>query len=151
MRNARPGAGGSARPATPTSALAKMVMPKIEESEIGVTAEQDVDLTSGGFQEAPTGLAPTVKWENANEMIEGEYVGMQDGVGPNKSRLYNVKMPDGIIIGVWGAEVLDNRMDYCFAQGLVPGMTLRVAFVGLGQKKPGQNAPRIFKVAFKSA
>jgi adenine specific DNA methylase Mod len=36
-------------------------------------------------------------------------MGVETGVGPNKSNLYNFRKADGELIGVWGTTLLDSR------------------------------------------
>jgi hypothetical protein len=121
------------------------------ESDVKLPPDMDVSLADEGFTEAPTSLAPTAEWTTPMETLVGQYLGMQPEVGPNNSRLYSVKIEDGTIVGLWGAEVLDSRIDLLFAQGMRPGDTLKVVYVGDGQAKPGRNAPRIFKCGYKAA
>lgn len=108
----------------------------------------DYDLPAGmeGATIAPSSLTPTVQWEQPGNFVKGEYLGMQEKVGPNASRLYNLRLEDGEVVSLWGATVLDNRMDLL----RVPvGATLTVIFVGESVAKKGQNPAKLFKVAYK--
>ncbi len=58
----------------------------------------------------------------------------------NKANLYGMETPEGVK-NVWGATILDQRMDF-----VKVGDKVKITFKGLGEKKPGQNAPKIFKV-----
>lgn len=150
QRGATP-ASRSAVPATRQSSVpAKYELRQVEfvESENAVAPEFDVDMKREGFTEAPSSLTPTANWTVPGEMLEGVYLGMQENIGPNNSRLYNFRMEDGATVSVWGATVLDNRMDL-----LRPpvGSIVRIIYVGEAPKKPGQNAARLFKLGFKSA
>lgn len=110
--------------------------------------QTDYDLPEGmdGATIAPSSLTPTVVWEQPGNYVVGEYLGMQEGVGPNTSRLYNLKTDDGEIVSLWGATVLDNRMDLL---SVPKGARLTVIFVGENAPKKGQNPAKIFKVAYK--
>lgn len=109
--------------------------------------EYDVDLSKDGFTEGPSSLTPTANWTRPLEYVEGEFLGQQDGVGPNESRLYNFRMEDGQIVSVWGGTVLDQRMDMMSPP---KGSIVKIVYVGDGNKKPGQNPPRLFKVGHKA-
>lgn len=147
------GSTPASRAATParktTAAVATRELTPVEfvESTQLIAPEFDVDLSKDGYTEGPSSLTPTANWTVPGEYVEGEYLGMQDAVGPNDSRLYNFKMEDNQIVSVWGGAVLDNRMDM-----MRPpiGSIVKIVYVGDGNKKPGQNPPRIFKMGWKS-
>jgi hypothetical protein len=108
----------------------------------------DYDLPDGmdGATIAPSSLTPTVQWEQVGNYVVGTFLGMQEKVGPNASRLYNLRTDDGEVVSVWGTTVLDNRMDLL----RVPvGARLTIIFVGESEAKKGQNPAKIFKVAYK--
>ena len=134
---------------TGTQAVATRELTPVEfvESAQLMAPEFDVDLSKDGYTEGPSSLTPTANWTTPGEYVEGEYLGVQEGVGPNESRLYNFKMEDGQIVSVWGGTVLDNRMDMMRPP---VGNIVKIVYVGDGNKKPGQNAPRIFKIGHKS-
>lgn len=141
----KPQPTGSKPGALATTKLAPVVF---VESAVQQGPDFDVDLTKEGFTEAPSTLAPTAQWSKVGEYVDGQYLGQQDEVGPNNSRLYNFKMEDGALVAVWGGTVLDNRMDMCAAQGLKAGDRVRIVYVGDTVAKKGQNPARIFKVGF---
>lgn len=148
QRRATP-ASRSAVPARATStvpAKRELVPVLFVESAQAAAPEFDVDMTQEGYTEAPSSLTPTANWTTPGEYIEGEFLGQQEEVGPNASRLYNFKMEDGQIVSVWGGTVLDNRMDMMRPP---VGSIVKMIYVGDGQKKPGQNPPRIFKMGWK--
>lgn len=146
------GSTPASRAATParrtTQAVATRELTPVEfvESAQLMAPEFDVDLSKDGYTEGPSSLTPTANWTTPGEYVEGEYLGVQEGVGPNESRLYNFKMEDGTIVSVWGGTVLDNRMDM-----MRPpiGSIVKIVYVGDGNKKPGQNPPRIFKMGHR--
>jgi len=109
----------------------------------------DYDLPEGmeGATIAPSSLTPTVQWEQVGNYVVGEYLGMQEKVGPNASRLYNLRADDGEVVSVWGTTVLDNRMDLLRVPA---GKRLTIIFVGESEAKKGQNPAKIFKVAYKA-
>jgi hypothetical protein len=84
----------------------------------------------------PTAWQPTKEGDN----IEGVYLSLQNEVGINKSKIYNIATKDGIK-SVWGSAILDSRMTL-----VKTGDKLRITYMGLGKEKAGQNAPKIFKV-----
>lgn len=109
---------------------------------------EDYALPAGmeGATEAPSSLTPTAQWEQYGQYVIGEYLGMQEQVGPNASRLYNLRLEDGQTVSVWGTTVLDNRMDL-----LRPPLasTLTIIYVGETEAKKGQNPAKLFKIAYK--
>jgi hypothetical protein len=147
------GSTPASRAATParrtTAAVATRELTPVEfvESAQLMAPEFDVDLSKDGYTEGPSSLTPTANWTTPGEYVEGEYLGVQEGVGPNESRLYNFKMEDGTIVSVWGGTVLDNRMDMMRPP---VGSIVKIVYVGDGTKKPGQNPPRIFKMGHKA-
>jgi len=135
-----------ARRTTATVATRELTPVEFVESAQLMAPEFDVDLSKDGYTEGPSSLTPTANWTTPGEYVEGEYLGVQEGVGPNESRLYNFKMEDGTIVSVWGGTVLDNRMDMMRPP---VGSIVKIVYVGDGTKKPGQNPPRIFKMGHK--
>ena len=150
------------RGATPASRSAKPVGDKSKTTAVAKKGElipatflavesqsmTDYDLPEGmdGATIAPSSLTPTVQWEQPGNYVVGEYLGMQEKVGPNASRLYNLRLDDGEVVSVWGATVLDNRMDLLRVPA---GARLTIIFVGESEPKKGQNPAKIFKVAYK--
>lgn len=142
-------ASRAAVPATRSAgAVTKYELTPVEfvESSQLMAPEYDVDLSKEGFTEGPSSLTPTANWVHPMQFVEGEFLGQQDGVGPNESRLYNFRMEDGQIVSVWGGSVLDQRMDMMSPPR---GSIVKIVYVGDGNKKPGQNAPRLFKLGHK--
>lgn len=83
----------------------------------------------------------TWQYENEGDFIEGHFMSVQEDVGPNKSKLYTIRKEDGSMVGVWGSTILDSRMAV-----LQHGDMVKITYKGLGEKKGGKNAPKIFKV-----
>ena len=157
---------GVQRGATPASRAAKPVAPKpgapkpgtaivkrgdlVPVTFLAVESQSmaDYELPEGmdGAVIAPSSLTPTAQWEQYGQYIMGEFLGQQEQVGPNASRLYNFRLPDGETVSVWGTTVLDNRMDL-----LRPpiGSTVTIIYAGEAEAKKGQNAAKLFKVAYK--
>lgn len=82
-----------------------------------------------------------IKFENVEDSVEGIVLQKQTDIGPNKANLYSIETSEGVK-NVWGATILDQRMDF-----VKVGDKVKITFKGLGEKKPGQNAPKIFSVA----
>ncbi len=83
----------------------------------------------------------TWKPEKEDDSIEGVLVKVQSDVGENESMLYSIEVEKGKFISVWGSTVLDQRMSL-----VQVGDKVRITYKGLGEKKGGKNAPKIFKV-----
>lgn len=47
-------------------------------------------------------------WDR-QQSLEGEYVKLQNNVGPNESIMYTIKTAKGDEIGVWGSTTLDSK------------------------------------------
>lgn len=86
-------------------------------------------------------------WEEINPMDtpiwqpqkEGdEVVGIlehiDEDVGPNKSRLYTLRQPNGELIKLWGSTLLDNRFQF-----IKIGEEVKIVFQG---EKTGQKSNR---------
>lgn len=82
----------------------------------------------------------TWTYENDGDSITGVLLKTEKDVGPNKSLMYHLES-DGKPISVWGSTILDQRMQF-----IEPGTLIRITYKGLGEKKGGQNPPKIFKV-----
>lgn len=81
------------------------------------------------------------KPENEGDMIEGELLQKQTGLGNDKtSTLYHLQTKDGLK-KLWGSTILDDRM-----AAVKEGRHVRITYKGLGEAKKGKNAPKIFKV-----
>ncbi len=78
--------------------------------------------------------------EKVDDCIEGLLIKVTEDVGQNKSKLYAIKTTDGLK-NVWGCVILDSKMDLI---GI--GSQIKITYKGLGEKKGGNNAPKIFKV-----
>lgn len=80
------------------------------------------------------------KYDKDGDFIEGFLLRIQDEVGINKSKLYSIETPNGVL-NVWGATILDSRM------ALVKiGSKVKITFKGLAEPQAGKNAAKIFKV-----
>ena len=78
------------------------------------------------------------------DSIEGIFVSADSNVGANDSMLYHLEV-EGKPVSVWGSAILDQRM-----VAIKPSQKTRITFKGLGEKKIGKNAPKIFKVEVDS-
>lgn len=143
----------AARGAKPVGGKTTAVAKKGELIPATFLAVESQDLTEYDLPEgmegatiAPSSLTPTVQWEQYGNFVVGTFLGQQEKVGPNASRLYNLKTDDGDIVSVWGTTVLDNRMDL-----LRPpvGSRLTIIYKGESEAKKGQNPAKIFLVAYK--
>ncbi len=90
-----------------------------------------------GFQENNPGV---FEFKDENQSLTGVLIKVQHDVGPSDSMLYSLEV-DGKPWNVWGSTILDQRMI-----GIKVGDLIRITFKGLGEAKPGKNAPKIFKV-----
>ena len=96
-----------------------------------------------GFEGGETlaGLPPSPRFEKKGDAVFGVLKRVQDGVGPNKSRLYELSCPtgkggDSIDISVWGSTAIDNKFDSAYPP-IQAGD--RIGFVYLGEKTTSRN------------
>ena len=82
----------------------------------------------------------TWSYEKEGDFIEGILIQKQEDIGVNKSMLYSIKTPEGVM-NVWGATILDQRMAFT-----KEGDKLKITYQGLTEAKSGKNAAKIFKV-----
>lgn len=106
-------------------------------SVLGVSSKMEIaeSLLPSEFQgqeleTIDSGFDPTVKWVNPGNFVGGIYVGMEEGVGPNKSRLYTF-VANGQSFGVWGTTSLDTMFDHGLASGpIAPGRKMLIIYMG---------------------
>jgi len=68
----------------------------------------------------------TEEWDfQKNDTLEGVFVEKREGVGANKSNIYEFELADGKRVGVWGSTVLDTRF-----RSLKVGEEVRVVYLG---------------------
>ena len=63
------------------------------------------------------------------DMIEGEFIRVEGGIGPNDSNLYSLKTPKGLI-SIWGSTVLDIRM-----KNVSQGEEIKIVYLGLADSQ----------------
>lgn len=78
--------------------------------------------------------------EKEGDFIEGVFIKAEENVGPQDSKLYHLEVEEKPI-SIWGCAILDQRM-----VSVKPGDKLRITYKGLGEKQPGKNQAKIFKV-----
>ncbi len=78
--------------------------------------------------------------QEEGDSITGVLLNVKKDVGPNNAMLYTLSVDEKSKV-VWGSTILDDRMMSCNIGDIV-----RITYKGLGEKKPGQNAVKIFKV-----
>ena len=89
------------------------------------------------YQEIETDVwKPTTE----GDKIEGILVSKDSEVGVNKSSIYTIES-EGKAVGVWGSAVLDTKMT-----AVTVGSKIKIVYLGLGNQKKGQNAPKLFQV-----
>ena len=81
------------------------------------------------------------KPEKDGDFVEGVLIAVEKDVGENKSFLYTIEQSPSNYINIWGSTILDPRMRLALI-----GDKIRITFKGLGEKKGGKQAPKIFKV-----
>ena len=79
--------------------------------------------------------------ENAEKSIEGLYVNMRTKVGKNNSNMYETKLDNGSVKGVWGSTVLDSRM-----ASIPVGSFIKIVFNGKTAGKDARGAYKSYTV-----
>lgn len=79
------------------------------------------------------------KPENEGDTVEGVVIRKQKNVGINESNAYHLENK-GTQVMVWGATVLDNRMEYVNV-----GEFVRITYKGKNKNSKGQDV-KLFKV-----
>lgn len=124
---------------------------KIEDLQAEVGA---VEGLPSEFEKSETmaGFPPSPKFEKRGDTIFGDFVGVRLGVGPNKSRVYELNVPNGdnssFAVAVWGSTALDRLFDSAFPP-IQQGDKL--AFIYLGEKgtKRGLNPVKLFAMKIR--
>jgi len=80
------------------------------------------------------------KPEKENDFIEGFFIRFESDVGTNHSMLYHLEV-DKKPVSVWGAAILDTKM-----VAIKSGDKIKIVYLGLGEAKPGKNAPKQYDV-----
>ena len=80
------------------------------------------------------------KPENEGDFIEGIFVRAEEDVGHKGSTLYHLEVEEKQI-SIWGCTVLDQKMVF-----VKPADKIRITYKGLGEKQPGKNPAKLFKV-----
>jgi len=78
-------------------------------------------------------------------VLVGTYLTMEENVGENGSKMYNIERENGELMGVWGNAVLDRK----FLQ-VTPGEMVRIEYLGTARGKAGREYHN-FKVSKKPA
>lgn len=111
-------------------------------------ADIEVAMPDVGYeidQEAPSSLTPIVDFQKPGDWVAGEYVGTRDDIGPNASRLYDIKVDGNYFCSIWGCTILDMKMDMLNPK---PGQTLLVQYTGtVPTSKVGRSPAKNFRVA----
>jgi len=64
------------------------------------------------------------------DSLEGVYMGVKHNIGENNASIYEFRLADGSLIGVWGSQVLNTRLST-----LQIGEEVRIVYLGLEQSK----------------
>jgi len=78
--------------------------------------------------------------KEVEDSVTGVLLKIEEDVGENKSKLYTLEVNEKPV-NVWGSTILDQRM-----VGIKVGDLIKIVYKGLGEKKQGRNAPKIFQV-----
>lgn len=122
----------------------KFEQPEAESIDLsGLPAEWAAAEKLGGF-------APSPKFETPGESLFGTYVNVRDGVGPNKTRVYEVMAymgPDkkSELTAVWGSTALDRMFDSAYPP-VKAGDRIAITYVGEKETARKQNPVKLFQL-----
>ena len=107
---------------------------------------QGKDINVVDTLEAPN---PTVVFAEIGEYIVGRYQGMRElTISKRLQRLYDIRLPSGSLVSVWGSKILDSRIDQAIAKGMAVNSSVMIQYLGdidTGQVNPAHN----FRIAWK--
>lgn len=81
-------------------------------------------------------------WEKNKELM-GTYLGCEEDIGPNNSKLYSFEVK-GDIVNVWGSAVLDRKMSK-----VKSGEEVRIVFKGVEKSVKTGRSAKMFAVFHK--
>lgn len=97
----------------------------------------------GNFKEAKEVFGTMLRWtqepKNADQAektvymgdaVQGFYVNRREGVGQNGSNVYELKLPDGQLVSIWGSALLDGKF-----KEIPLGCEVRVEYLGIAAPK----------------
>jgi hypothetical protein len=65
-------------------------------------------------------------WKPAvNEVLEGIFTGVNNNIGPNKSKIYEVTTAENEKVGIWETTVLASKLDF-----ITVGDEIRITYLG---------------------
>jgi hypothetical protein len=110
----------------------------------------EIDNLTDEFQDLPGGFGQNWNPEKEGETLEGRITEMKFGIevsfGKQKKTLdvCLVADSDGVLHSVWHSATLTPLFNLGAAAAV--GRRVRIQYQGLGTKKKGQNAPKLYKV-----
>lgn len=76
--------------------------------------------------------------------VQGIYSGMKTDVGQNASNVYDITLPDGRLVSIWGSDLLDGKF-----KEIPIGSEVLIRFLGIQQPKtPTGRAYNGFQVMY---
>jgi hypothetical protein len=113
----------------------------------GIMAPADNGWSDKGVRRMASGVLPMVEWERPGSCVIGIFRSQREKVGVNESRIYDFADPEtGELFGVWGATILDQRMD---ATAPEAGDCVRIVYLGDVETGRAQNPAHNFEVAVR--
>ena len=94
----------------------------------------------------PMSDIPVWEYKKPGDEVMGVLQKVDKDIGPNHSRIYTIKQPDGSLIKVWGTTLLDTRFDF-----VAIGEKVRVVYQGKKDSQKGGRSYHDFKVYHVSA
>lgn len=68
--------------------------------------------------------------------VQGIYSGMKTDVGQNASNVYDITLPDGRLVSIWGSDLLDGKF-----KEIPVGSEVLIRFLGIQQPKTPTGRP----------
>jgi hypothetical protein len=98
-----------------------------------------------GCEEYSSTFPHTITWIEEGQYCKGEYVGIRENIGKNKSKVY-VILCDGEEINIWGTKILDQLFDKSVPR---VGDTICIIYDGECPSTRGLNPTKLFTLLVK--
>lgn len=95
-----------------------------------------------GWKIVAASNTPAHDWEKDGKEVTGVLLGKRSGVGPNKSMLYELELPDGSKKAVWGSAGLDGAF-----LAIAEGQEVKITYKGMKENPKTKRQFKNFEVA----
>lgn len=100
------------------------------------------------FQKLLRGFGETVEFVKKGDSVTAYLVSVRNGVGKNKSNVYDLQRANGVAVSMWGSGAIDFQLLNPKTEQIEPhlvGKLIRVTFQGV-RKLKGKRTLKVFDV-----